>query len=106
MNDQELIDKILEHTKSMPFGSVNFTVFRHANKTVSLQINEYQNAIFKDNVEFADWLLNGLKSVADSKQTGPVNLSIHVKNGLFTKVTETRQKQYPKGGDIHGEKKQ
>lgn len=99
MEETKLIETILELINKVPYGSVNFTVYRHGNKTVNLVVNEYENAVFENNVEFMEWLLNGLKKAADMKQSGPINLSITLKNGQFSKITETRQKQFSGGGE-------
>lgn len=93
MNDQQVLEALLTQINKIPYGSVTFTVYRHGNKTVNVVANEHENSVFESNVEFIEWLLNGLKKISDTKQSGPINLSILAKNGKFTKVSEQRQMQ-------------
>lgn len=91
MDNKKALELILKSIDSLPYGSINLTIHRHSGSTTGIVFNEYENQIFKDNVEFIDFLIKGLREIAEKRQSGEIILRVLVTDGKFKKMTEERR---------------
>lgn len=84
----DYLSEIDQITEQIPYGEVQITLKRHDSKTTKLSLATYDHKRFADNVEAATYLMQTVKNLTDSGQSGSISFTLMLKNGKIGEVIQ------------------